>query len=115
MIAVTIRPAAAPRNPQDSAPEGTNGLDKNGDHRGGNDCSDSSHFSQPCRICCSRPYFDRYVVVGIVGAEEQYHKLEEAISELTKTKALLNENLLKVANAAEDLTLAIRLAQRRGA
>uniref|UniRef100_A0A9P3B8H7 Uncharacterized protein n=1 Tax=Aspergillus pseudoviridinutans TaxID=1517512 RepID=A0A9P3B8H7_9EURO len=52
-----------------------------------------------------------YIVVEIVAAEEKYHKLEEAIRELTKTKQLLSGNREKIANAADDLKLAIRLAQ----
>ncbi|KAE8389292.1 hypothetical protein BDV23DRAFT_157300 [Aspergillus alliaceus] len=52
-----------------------------------------------------------YIVIGIISAEEKYHKLEEAITELTRTKNLLRENREKIANCADDLKLAIRLAQ----
>ncbi|KAE8389293.1 hypothetical protein BDV23DRAFT_157301, partial [Aspergillus alliaceus] len=51
-------------------------------------------------------------IVDAIAAEQNYHKLEEAIADLTKTKTLLNEYRDKVANAADDLRLSVALAQR---
>jgi cobyric acid synthase len=52
-----------------------------------------------------------YFVGGIIEAEEKYHNLEEAIRELTKTRQLLSEHKDRIADAADQLALAARLAQ----
>ncbi|GFF94253.1 hypothetical protein IFM47457_09822 [Aspergillus lentulus] len=52
-----------------------------------------------------------HIVIGIIEAEEKYHKLEEAIRELTKTRQLRREHNDAIADTADQLTLAARLAQ----
>ncbi|GIJ84644.1 hypothetical protein Asppvi_003493 [Aspergillus pseudoviridinutans] len=51
-------------------------------------------------------------IVDAIAAEQNYHKLEEAIADLTTTKTLLAEYRDKVVNSADDLKLSVALAQR---
>lgn len=54
-------------------------------------------------------------IIDAIAAEQKYHKLEEAIQDLTNTKNTVRQYREQIVTAADDVILAIKVAQKEAA